>query len=110
MTNDLTYRQAIEELETILRALETDTVDVDDLTARVQRSAELIRLCKQKLRSAESAIDRVFENLDDEDELDEDFTDEDDEDQTPPPPVSSGRVLRPRPMAPPPDASGQLPF
>ena len=110
MTNDLTYRQAIEELETILRALETDTVDVDDLTARVQRSAELIRLCKQKLRSAESAIDRVFENLDDEDELEEDFTDEDDTDQTPPPPVSSGRALRPRPTAPPPDASGQLPF
>ncbi|UOQ74578.1 exodeoxyribonuclease VII small subunit [Hymenobacter cellulosilyticus] len=68
MTNDTTYRQAIEELETILRALETDTVDVDDLTARVQRSAELIRLCKQKLRNAESAIERVFENLEEEDE------------------------------------------
>ncbi|TGE16767.1 exodeoxyribonuclease VII small subunit [Hymenobacter elongatus] len=68
MTNDTTYRQAIEELETILRALETDTVDVDDLTARVQRSADLIRLCKQKLRNAESAIEQVFENLEDEDE------------------------------------------
>ncbi|RSK48282.1 exodeoxyribonuclease VII small subunit [Hymenobacter rigui] len=65
---NLTYRQAIEELETILRALETDAVDVDDLTARVQRSAELIRLCKQKLRSAESAIDQVFENLEEEED------------------------------------------
>lgn len=63
-----TYRQAIEELETILRALETDAVDVDDLTSRVQRSAELIRLCKLKLRSAEQAIDQVFENLDEEEE------------------------------------------
>ncbi|WP_426490697.1 exodeoxyribonuclease VII small subunit [Hymenobacter sp. 102] len=68
---NITYRQAIEELETILQALETDAVDVDDLTARVQRSAELIRLCKQKLRSAESAIDQVFENLEDEDEYPE---------------------------------------
>lgn len=67
---DLTYRDAIAELETILRALENDTVDVDELTSRVQRSAELIRLCKQKLRTAEDAIDRVFENLDqDEDDL-----------------------------------------
>ncbi|UYZ65088.1 exodeoxyribonuclease VII small subunit [Hymenobacter weizhouensis] len=66
----LTYRQAIEELETILRALETDAVDVDDLTARVQRSAELIRLCKQKLRSAESAIDQVFDNLEEEEDAD----------------------------------------
>jgi exodeoxyribonuclease VII small subunit len=68
MTNDQTYRQTIEELETILRALENDTVDVDDLTARVQRSAELIRLCKQKLRHAEAAIDRVFDTLDEEDD------------------------------------------
>lgn len=68
---NLTYRQAIEELETILRALETDAVDVDDLTARVQRSAELIRLCKQKLRSAETAIDQVFENLEEEEDLED---------------------------------------
>ncbi|OWP63347.1 exodeoxyribonuclease VII small subunit [Hymenobacter amundsenii] len=69
----ITYRQAIEELETILRALEADTVDVDDLTTRVQRSAELIRLCKLKLRSAEQAIDQVFENLDDDDDSEDDL-------------------------------------
>ncbi|MBD2715608.1 exodeoxyribonuclease VII small subunit [Microvirga sp. STR05] len=68
---ETTYRDAIAELESILRALETDTVDVDELTARVQRSASLIRLCKQKLRTAEDAIDRVFENLDQEEELPE---------------------------------------
>lgn len=68
----LTYRQAVEELETILQALETDAVDVDDLTNRVQRSAELIRLCKLKLRSAEQAIDQVFENLEDEDDFEQD--------------------------------------
>ncbi|UOQ55331.1 exodeoxyribonuclease VII small subunit [Hymenobacter cellulosivorans] len=94
MTNDTTYRQAIEELETILRALETDTVDVDDLTARVQRSAELIRLCKQKLRNAESAIERVFENLEEEDD---DQGPDPDEHDTPPGPV------RPHP-------NGRLPF
>jgi exodeoxyribonuclease VII small subunit len=71
MTNDQTYRQTIEELETILRALENDTVDVDDLTARVQRSAELIRLCKQKLRNAEAAIDRVFDTLDEDEDTEE---------------------------------------
>ena len=66
---ETSYRDAIAELETILRALENDTVDVDELTARVQRSAVLIRLCKHKLRTAEDAIDRVFENLDQDDEL-----------------------------------------
>ena len=67
----MTYREAIEELETILSALETDAVDVDDLTVRVERSAELIRLCRHKLRHAEASLDRVFDTLDNEDEADE---------------------------------------
>jgi exodeoxyribonuclease VII small subunit len=79
----LTYRAAIEELETILRALETDAVDVDDLTARVERSAELIRLCRHKLRHAEASLDRVFDSLDDE-ELEEELEEEVDEDSDEP--------------------------
>ncbi|WP_201986684.1 exodeoxyribonuclease VII small subunit [Hymenobacter rubidus] len=75
----MTYREAIEELETILRALETDAVDVDDLTSRVERSAELIRLCRHKLRHAEASLDRVFDTLDDEEEADELAEDEDEE-------------------------------
>jgi exodeoxyribonuclease VII small subunit len=77
----MTYREAIEELETILRALETDSVDVDDLTARVERSAELIRLCRQKLRHAEASLDRVFDTLDDEDEDEAEADDPNDEEE-----------------------------
>ena len=76
----MTYREAIEELETILRALETDAVDVDDLTTRVERSAELIRLCRHKLRHAEASLDRVFDTLDEEDEANEE-TEEKEEDE-----------------------------
>ena len=68
---DLTYRDAIAELEVLLRRLETDDVDVDELTANAQRAAELIRFCKQRLRQAESTLDRVFDALDEEDEDDE---------------------------------------
>lgn len=64
----MTYNEAIQELETILRSLETDQVDVDDLTARAERSAELIRLCRHKLRHAEASLDRVFDSLDEEEE------------------------------------------
>jgi exodeoxyribonuclease VII small subunit len=82
----MTYREAIEELETILRALETDAVDVDDLTTRVERSAELIRLCRHKLRHAEASLDRVFDTLDEEDETGEEpdeanETDDEDDDE-----------------------------
>jgi exodeoxyribonuclease VII small subunit len=87
----VTYNEAIQELETILRSLETDQVDVDDLTARAERSAELIRLCRHKLRHAEASLDRVFDSLDDaeeapgpeedEDDLPEDEIEEDDEEE-----------------------------
>ena len=80
----MTYREATDELETILRALETDQIDVDDLTTRVERSAELIRLCRHKLRHAEASLDKVFDTLDDEDQADEEqeqAADEPDEDE-----------------------------
>ncbi len=75
----MTYREALEELENILRALETDAVDVDDLTTRVERSAELIRLCRHKLRHAEASLDKVFDTLDDEDEADNESDAEEEE-------------------------------
>ena len=77
----MTYREAIDELETILRALETDAVDVDDLTTRVERSAELIRLCRHKLRHAEASLDRVFDTLDDEEEAGDESGEADEDDE-----------------------------
>lgn len=56
----MTYREATQELEEILRAIENDSVDVDELTQKVQRSSQLIKLCKEKLRNAENAINQVF--------------------------------------------------
>ncbi len=75
----MTYNEAIQELETILRSLETDQVDVDDLTARAERSAELIRLCRHKLRHAEASLDRVFDSLDEEEEETDEPEEEEDE-------------------------------
>ncbi len=80
----MTYNEAIQELETILRSLETDQVDVDDLTTRAERSAELIRLCRHKLRHAEASLDRVFDSLDeeaDEEETEAQEPEEEDDDE-----------------------------
>lgn len=65
--SQMTYREATQELEEILRAIESDSVDVDELTQKVQRSSQLIKFCKDKLRHAENAINQVFneENCDD---------------------------------------------
>jgi exodeoxyribonuclease VII small subunit len=107
----VTYNEAIQELETILRSLETDQVDVDDLTARAERSAELIRLCRHKLRHAEASLDRVFDSLDEEDEAapdeeedeldiemdeEEDVDDEEDHETDDYQPGGPGRPTQPR--------------
>ena len=99
----MTYNEAIQELETILRSLETDQIDVDDLTARAERSAELIRLCRHKLRHAEASLDRVFDSLDEEeDEPEEDDLDteedleEDADDTDDYNPGGAGRPVQPR--------------
>ncbi|GAA4505308.1 hypothetical protein GCM10023172_32950 [Hymenobacter ginsengisoli] len=96
----MTYNEAIQELETILRSLETDQVDVDDLTARAERSAELIRLCRHKLRHAEASLDRVFDSLDEEEEEfdaeeDEEVNGEEDTDEEEPDEYQSGGPGRP---------------
>ncbi len=61
---ELTYNQAVEELDGILQRIEDDAIDVDELTQSVKRASELIKLCKRKLRNAESAISQVFEEID----------------------------------------------
>lgn len=99
----MTYNEAIQELETILRSLETDQVDVDDLTARAERSAELIRLCRHKLRHAEASLDRVFDSLDEDEkepdvEEDEELEEEDEDGDEPDDyqPGGPGRPAQPR--------------
>lgn len=64
MTQKITYKKAVEELEAILYAIESDEIDVDELTVKVKRASELIKICKGKLRTAESAIDQVFNEID----------------------------------------------
>jgi len=59
-----TYREAAAEIESILARLDEETdVDIDELAARVERAAELIRYCSEKLRAAELRVEKVTREL-----------------------------------------------
>lgn len=58
-----TYTQAMQELESIIRKLETGQLDVDDLTEAVKRASELIRFCKARLRDTQQEVNDVLKNL-----------------------------------------------
>ncbi len=59
------YAEAIEELESILREIEDDDVDVDLLAERVSRAAGLIEFCRDRIVAARAAVDDATADPDD---------------------------------------------
>ncbi len=62
--DQLGYADALNELDTILRDLESSDVDVDRLAERVSRASELITLCRAKIDLADLQIRQVTADLD----------------------------------------------
>ena len=67
MSKDPTYGEAMAEIEDILQKIESDELDVDELTEKVRRVANLLDLCRKKLKTTESEIQKVIEGLEQED-------------------------------------------
>ncbi|MBC6368490.1 exodeoxyribonuclease VII small subunit [Algoriphagus sp. AK58] len=59
--SEMTYTQAMQRLESILSQLEEGNKTVDELSDLVKEAAELVKLCRLKLRSTESDIQKAFE-------------------------------------------------
>ena len=60
MSKEPTYTAAIAEIEEILKKIESGELDVDGLTERVKRVADLLEICKKKLRTTEEEIQKVI--------------------------------------------------
>jgi exodeoxyribonuclease VII small subunit len=56
----VSYRKAIEEIELILKKIENQDLDVDDLSAKLKRVNELVRICKKKLHTAEKEVEKIL--------------------------------------------------
>ena len=61
---DISYKEAITEIEEILQLIENDEMDIDDLSSKVKRVAFLIKFCKDKLHTTESEIQKVLDDID----------------------------------------------
>lgn len=62
----MTYRKAIEELRSIHARLRGEDVDIDRLLQDVQRAADLLAFCKERLESVGERLEEVLEDFDDE--------------------------------------------
>lgn len=59
-----TYSQAAERLEQIVRYIEHESPDVDELTKLVAEAVELTKYCKEKLTTANKQLSELIGQLD----------------------------------------------
>lgn len=57
---EITYREATEEIEEILDKIENGEIDIDELTGQIKRAAALLQSCKDKLFQTEQEVEQVL--------------------------------------------------
>jgi exodeoxyribonuclease VII small subunit len=63
VSDELNYKSAAAELESILAELESSAVDVDQLSTRLGRASELVQFCKDRLQVVEGDVNQVLDDL-----------------------------------------------
>lgn len=60
MEKDLKYEAAFAELQAIVRKMENDELDIDQMSEQLKRAQELIKLCKDKLTKTDEEIKKIL--------------------------------------------------
>ena len=60
---DVSYAEGAQELDNILAEIESGDADIDVLSEKVERAADLIKLCREKLTKTELRVNKVVEDL-----------------------------------------------
>mgnify|MGYP000279976605 CR=1 FL=1 len=56
MSKDISYTDALNELNEISHAIDDESIPLDELAKKVKRASELIAICRTKLRSTEDEV------------------------------------------------------
>lgn len=60
MENAIKYETALKELEQIVRQMENDELDIDQMGDRLKRAQQLIGLCKERLTKTDEEIKAIL--------------------------------------------------
>jgi exodeoxyribonuclease VII small subunit len=63
MNDTSNYAEAYEELQRIVSEIENGEISVDELSEKVKRATELIRICKLKLSTTEEDVNKILKDL-----------------------------------------------
>jgi exodeoxyribonuclease VII small subunit len=61
--NGQSFSEALVELEAILRRIESEETDIDRLADELKRAAELLDLCRAKIRRAEVEVTQIVQKI-----------------------------------------------
>lgn len=61
--NEMTYSEAIAELEKIVKEMQSENCTIDNLSAYTSRSLELLKICKAKLLTTDEELKKILEEL-----------------------------------------------
>ena len=57
---EVTYKEAMEELETIVSKVDDRGVDIDELAQNVKRAHELINICQARIEAVRYEVENVM--------------------------------------------------
>lgn len=60
---ELSYTQATSELDAILSNMQSDSCDIDLLTAYTRRATELLRECRRRLQATDEELKAILADL-----------------------------------------------
>ncbi len=60
---EIKYSEAVEELNQILADLEAERIDVDQVSVKVKKAVELIKLCRQKIENTEMEVKKIVKGF-----------------------------------------------
>ncbi|MBL7111677.1 MAG: exodeoxyribonuclease VII small subunit [Bacteroidales bacterium] len=63
MAENISYKDAIEEIESILQQVESGELDVDQLTDKVKRVSALLEICNKKLKTTEKEVEKIIKEM-----------------------------------------------
>ena len=62
--SDMKYSKAMNRLEEIMKDIENEEVDIDEISLKVKEAVALVKLCKEKVLKAEIEVKEVVDGFD----------------------------------------------
>jgi exodeoxyribonuclease VII small subunit len=60
---EISYQDAVREIEDIITKIESGELNVDQLTDKVKRASFLLDICRKKLKTVDEEISRIIEGM-----------------------------------------------